>query len=45
MSKKIKANKPWFLEKYFGYDSEIHRKKLLRKIETKQKLRKAGLED
>ena len=44
-NKKIKANKPLFLERYFGYDADIWRAKLLKKIDTREKLRKAGLED
>jgi hypothetical protein len=40
----IRANKTEFLEKYFSYFSDAARAKLLSKIETRQKLKKAGLD-
>lgn len=43
MSKKIKANKP-LLEEYFGYDADKKRANLSKKIATREKLRRAGLD-
>jgi len=39
----IRANKP-LLEEYFGYYSDRKRAKLLKRIRTTVKLRKAGLD-
>lgn len=44
MSKKLKANKPIFME-YFGYDADQKRANLAKKIATREKLRRAGLGD
>ena len=44
MSKKIKANRPLFME-YFGYDADKKRANLAKKIRTRTKLRRAGLDD
>lgn len=44
MSKKLKANKPIFME-YFGYDADMKRAKLAKRLATRKKLRKAGLGD
>ena len=35
----IRANKPLFME-YFGYDADKNRADLLRRIETRQKIRR-----
>ena len=40
----IRANKPLFLE-YFGYDADIKRTKLSKRIATRKKLREAGFGD
>ena len=37
----IRANKPLLLE-YFGYDADVKRAKLSKKIATRKKLREAG---
>lgn len=44
MSKKLKANKPIFMD-YFGYDADQKRERLAKKIATRAKLRRAGLAD
>ena len=36
----IKANKGLFIEKYFSYFSDKNRADLLRRIETRQKIRR-----
>jgi len=38
--KLVKANKSLFIEKYFSYFSDKNRADLLRRIETRQKIRR-----
>jgi len=42
--KYVRANKPLFEERYFGYDADVWRAKLLKRLGTTEKLRRVGLD-